>query len=342
MTRLKLSEILNFPDLDKHLLRFNKYMKDYIKSDSSLINKEIKKIIDAPRKSLRPALLLFIVANNKKTITEDVIRCCVALELVHIASLIHDDIIDNAEDRWGIETTNKKLGANQAILVGDFLFAKANETAAKVSSDVAEVIARTISLLCEGEISELKDAYNLNRKISDLMKSTEGKTASLLSASCEVAAIINKSSEFDKKSLSNYGFYFGISFQFIDDILDFISNSKISGKSVGKDIEDGIYTMPVLLSLKSKYRLKTQTILNSKKINLDELIKVLLNSDSINKSIYLAKEYMEIANKTLIGLKNTKVSNGLNNLSVEYINWSLNNLIDSKYKKELNKITSNI
>jgi len=246
------ADLVHFSDLPKYLEIIEKELINILPIDSLYISDPVRRLINAKSKRIRPSILLGIVANLDGEINDEVISACVAIELVHIASLIHDDIVDHANTRWLIPTINSKEGLEYAVIIGDYIFAKANEKAASVSQEVALVIARTIALICDGEARELTDEFNINRSMSSLIKCIEGKTAALISAACNIGGLCSGLPSKDIYALNKFGYYFGISFQFIDDLLDFLSNEKILGKAVANDVREGVYTMPTLLGINNK------------------------------------------------------------------------------------------
>jgi heptaprenyl diphosphate synthase len=173
----------------------------------------------------------------------------VSVELVHLGSLYHDDVIDAAESRRGVPSVNHRWGNLVAILAGDFLLARASELAARLGTEVAALLANTISRLCEGEVSQLKYAFDPDRPEDAYTRAVAGKTASLLSAAARIGALVTDSSEQAISSLTSFGRCFGMLFQVWDDIRDLVSTEEELGKPAGHDMVEGTYTLPVLRAL---------------------------------------------------------------------------------------------
>ena len=331
------ASLLNIVDLPAYLKRVDKELDNVLLSDNPYIREPILRLIKAKSKRIRPSLLLAVLTSRGQTVDKKVIASCVAIELVHIASLVHDDIIDNGQTRWMVPTINAKEGVNYAVMIGDYLFAKANQQAANVSLEVAKIIAKTIEQLCEGEICEMSDEFNVDRSISSLMGTIEGKTAALISASCRIGGLCSGLNNADIEALDKFGRFFGIAFQFIDDILDFLSNQQILGKAVGNDVREGVYTMPLLLGLAGKNGNRLKNLIKNKNGN-DELVNFLLKDGSFEKSIHLINEYNILAAKELKNFNDVKTKNSLIKLPESYFKWSIENLVDKKYQPDINDI----
>jgi heptaprenyl diphosphate synthase len=173
----------------------------------------------------------------------------VSCELVHLGSLYHDDVMDEAETRRGVDTVNAKWGNLQAILAGDFLLAKASEIAASLGTEVAGLLARTIGRLCEGEITQLRHTYDANRPEASYLASIEGKTAALFATATRIGGIVAGLDRPTIETLTSYGLAYGMVFQIVDDLLDLTSNEASLGKPAGHDMVEGVYTLPVLRTL---------------------------------------------------------------------------------------------
>jgi heptaprenyl diphosphate synthase len=180
---------------------------------------------------------------------EDAITGGVSVELVHIGSLYHDDVIDEAPTRRTVESVNARWGNLRAILAGDFLLARASELAASLGTDVAELLAATIGRLCEGEVRELQDAYQLHRTEADYLAAIEGKTASLFAAACRIGGIVADLPQGRIDALTDFGLFYGMAFQVVDDVLDVIASEQELGKPAGHDLAEGVYNLPVLRAL---------------------------------------------------------------------------------------------
>jgi heptaprenyl diphosphate synthase len=183
--------------------------------------------------------------------TDAVIRGGVSVELVHLGSLYHDDVMDEADTRRGIPSVNFRWGNLRAILAGDFLLARASEIAASLGTEVAGLLANTIGRLCHGEISQLRTAFDARRTTADYFEAITGKTASLFSAACRIGAIVADLPRNQIAALTSYGVHYGMVFQIVDDVLDLTATEAELGKPVGHDLVEGIYTLPVIETLRA-------------------------------------------------------------------------------------------
>jgi heptaprenyl diphosphate synthase len=183
------------------------------------------------------------------TSSDAVVRGGVAVELVHLGSLYHDDVMDEATTRRGVESVNARWGNWVAIVAGDFLLARASGIAADLGTEVSQVLAHTIGRLCEGQISELRTTFDTGRTQQAYFDAIAGKTASLMAASCRIGGLTAELGVGDTDRLTTFGHAFGMVFQVVDDILDVVGSEEDLGKPAGHDMEEGVYTLPVLLAL---------------------------------------------------------------------------------------------
>lgn len=319
MSSFDVASALNLPDLPKHLERVDKQLR-IVARGSGILQQAISRLLQARGKRLRASLVIATATVRDRAVDDNVILACTAVELVHIASLVHDDIIDEADTRWNIPTINSEEGSDLAIVAGDYLFAKACELAASISSEAGQLIAQTITQLCIGQARELADAHNTERSIGSYYQAIEGKTAALFSASCRLGCLLAKLSEGEIEALTNFGKNFGMAFQIIDDVLDFTSTPEQSGKPTGNDLREGVYTLPLLLALQ-KSRSTYETLI---KQNDPPKLTAKLKADSfIAQAIVEAGNHSHAAMQSIDGLKNTYAY--LSRFPEVYVAWSLNN-----------------
>ena len=206
-------------------------------------------LVVAGGKRLRPVVAIAAAQVGGTPASSDVVRGGVACELVHLGSLYHDDVIDEADTRRGVETVNAKWGNLQAILAGDFLLSRASEIAASLGTEVAGLLARTIGWLCEGEIEQLRHTYDVSRPEDSYYVSIQGKTASLYGTAARIGGIVAGLDRPTIDALTAWGNAFGMVFQIVDDILDITDTTEQLGKPAGHDLVEGVYTLPVLRTL---------------------------------------------------------------------------------------------
>src|SRR5688500_17976200 len=187
-------------------------------------------LVSAGGKRIRPALTAAAALAGGSTVSDDVVQGGISVELVHIGSLYHDDVMDEADSRRGVQSVNSRWGNLRAILAGDFLLAKASEIAASLGTEVAGLLAATIGVLCEGEVVELDDAYDVARTEASYLRAIEGKTASLLSTACRIGGIVGGLDRPDIERLTSFGLAYGMAFQIVDDVLDVVASDEQLGK----------------------------------------------------------------------------------------------------------------
>ena len=236
--------------MDADRQRVEEALLEAVRTPDAYLTEIASHLISAGGKRLRPVFTLVasrIVSEDPAT--EESIAGGIACELVHLGSLYHDDVMDEATTRRGVDTVNAKWGNLQAILAGDFLLARASEIAASLGTEVAALLARTIGRLCEGQIEELRHTYNVARPVDSYLASIDGKTASLYSTAARIGGLV---SGFDRdvvEALTSFGTAYGMVFQIVDDVLDLTSTDEQLGKPAGHDMEEGVYTLPVIHTL---------------------------------------------------------------------------------------------
>ena len=189
------------------------------------------------------------MADLGKTFDHRVIAAAVAVELVQVGSLVHDDIFDDAKTRRGTPTINAVEGQNEAVLAGTYLMARAAAEAAAAGQQVASDVARTVALLCVGQTTETQHLFDIGQEIERYLFTIEAKTAALFACSCRVGAICAALPNEYANGFGEFGRNFGMAFQLIDDVLDLIGDPHRLGKPVGADLRSGVLTMPALLEL---------------------------------------------------------------------------------------------
>ena len=242
---------------DDDLRRVETALRDAAITDDDFLTEVASHLIPAGGKRLRPA---FVVAaalsldakgDRPDAMTDAMVRGGVAVELVHLGSLYHDDVMDEAEMRRGIEAVNHRWGNLTAILAGDFLLAKASELAASLGTEVAELLAATIGRLCEGQVRELQLIYDIARTEEQYFQAIAGKTAALYATSCRIGGLVAGADRKVIDRLTDFGHAYGMAFQIVDDILDLVATDEELGKPSGNDLREGVYTLPVIRMIAS-------------------------------------------------------------------------------------------
>lgn len=237
---------LLYSDLKSDLEIIEKELAVAVNSSSHLLNEASLHLLLAGGKRIRPVFVLLAAKFGNYSI-DSIKSVAVSVELIHMASLVHDDVIDDAETRRGRETVKAQWNNRVAMYTGDFLFANAIEYITDLQNTYAhEVLSQTMVELCIGEIIQIEDKHYLEQTVRDYLRRIKRKTAILISASCELGAIASKADEKTVSHLKRFGYYVGMSFQIIDDILDLTSSDEELGKPAGSDLAQGNITLPVL------------------------------------------------------------------------------------------------
>ena len=246
------SPLLALAGMDADRVRIEDAMRAAVVTSDPYLTEIASHLILAGGKRLRPALAVAAGQIGGGNASDDVVQGGVACELVHLGSLYHDDVMDEAETRRGVETVNARWGNLQAILAGDFLLSRASEIAASLGTEVAGLLARTIGWLCEGQIEELRHTYDVNRPEESYLASIHGKTASLYGTAARIGGIVAGLDRPTVDALTEYGNAFGMVFQIVDDVLDLTATAEQLGKPAGHDMEEGVYTLPVLRTIANR------------------------------------------------------------------------------------------
>ena len=242
--------LLSLPGLEDDLARLEPELRGSVKSGDRFLDEVTTHLIDAGGKRLRPGLALAAATGGRGGAGGDDLQGAVAVELVHLASLYHDDVMDEATVRRNVESVNARWGNLVAIVAGDFLLARSAEIAASLGTEIAALLANTLGRLCEGQVTEVRAAFDTGRSEDQYFTAIAGKTAALMSTSCRIGALTGGLPRPQVDALTEFGRSFGMIFQLRDDILDVVASDEDLGKPAGQDLAEGIYTLPVLLALR--------------------------------------------------------------------------------------------
>lgn len=288
-----------------------------------------RRMLRAGGKRLRPLLTIAsAVASDSTTAMRPldmrVRRGAAAVELVHVGSLVHDDIMDEALSRRGVPTVNSVEGSNQALLVGDFMLARAGVEAARVSADVAMSLAVTISDLCDGQSLEGNYQGQATRTVDDAIESIKGKTGALMRAACDIGALSVGRTDL-APAFGAYGMNFGIAFQLIDDLLDLLSTEELMGKPVNNDVRAGVYTVPALFAVQeatgsARDRLVAAMLAAPTDIEAAAAFHAaVLASSAVEATMRLVNRYNELARTALEVVPPSRTRDGLLEVPQRYL-----------------------
>jgi heptaprenyl diphosphate synthase len=219
-----------------------------VRADSDLLAETSSYLLAAGGKRFRPMLVL-LSGYFGDPADPRLIPGSVAIELVHLATLYHDDVIDEADARRGIPSVNARWDNTVAILTGDYLFARASEISTELGTDVCALLARTIATLCDGQIREVEAAGRVEQTKAAYLEIIRRKTGALIATSCRLGGVLSDASSEHVDVLEEFGEALGVAFQLSDDIMDVSASEQELGKEPGVDMKEGVYTFPVLQAL---------------------------------------------------------------------------------------------
>jgi octaprenyl-diphosphate synthase len=300
-------------DLDK----VNDTLKSISRIEFAWLAEQLGHIIRGAGKGIRPALTLLAGRSYDYDLAYH-LPMAVSVELMHTATLVHDDAIDKADTRRGLATINSLWGDEIAILMGDYLFAKAGEYVADTQTPrVVKLFSQTLGIISSGEIGQFRAAYHAPQSREEYLKRIYSKTAALFSLATQSGAILGHAPEAAVDIMKEYGDNLGIAFQIVDDILDFTSTEQDLGKPVGSDLAQGTLTLPaILLTERRPGDNPVERYFKSRdEASRQEAIDMVLNSDIIEECYQTAREYCTAALRNLDKLPDTPARRSLADLA---------------------------
>jgi octaprenyl-diphosphate synthase len=251
-------------------------------------------IIYSGGKRIRP-LLLLLCARATSYSGKDHHAMAVVIELIHTATLLHDDVVDESATRRGHNTANELWGNAPSVLVGDFLYSRAFEIMVEPNSmEIMRRLSKATNQISEGEVLQLLNIRNAKVSRSEYFEVIEQKTACLFKAACQIAGILSESSEELITALGSFGMHLGNAFQIIDDNLDYESDSSMIGKEIGDDLSEGKVTLPMIYALEQttgkENKILTNAITEADASNIDNIVDILVNVNAFEFSRNVAKD----------------------------------------------------
>lgn len=297
------------------LVMMDEILVNRLDSNVDLISQMSQYIINSGGKRIRPLLLLLCArATNYKGDYHH--SMAVVIELIHTATLLHDDVVDSSSIRRGHETANELWGNAPSVLVGDFLYSRAFEIMVEPNSmQIMKILSKATNQISEGEVLQLLNIKNANVSQSEYFEVIERKTACLFKAACQIAGILAESNKNVINGLGSFGMHLGNAFQIIDDTLDYESNSSVIGKEVGDDLSEGKVTLPMIYALEntkgSEKATLSNAITNADSSNIDNIINILLSVNAFEYSRKVAKNESTKALKFLEVIPNSEYRSAL-------------------------------
>ena len=314
---------------ENDLTSINTVILDKLNSNVPLIKEIASYLINSGGKKLRPLFTscAFQICKNKKNKDRQQVGLAAAVEFIHAATLMHDDIVDESKKRRGRLTANEVWGDKTSVLVGDFLFSRAFQLMSKDGSpEILKLLSDTSVTIAEGEILELSNDKDPTINENIYLEIIEGKTASLFSAACQVGAMAAEASNEKIEAFKTFGTNFGMSFQLIDDAIDYSSSFYSLGKDIGDDFKQGKVTLPVILAYlrsnneEKNYWKRTIQDLNQRDNDFEKALVIIKKYNCIEDTINRARHYANIAKDSLGIFNSTKYKDNLINLTESSLN----------------------
>ena len=266
-------------------------------------------------KRLRPLLALLAGGATGK-ISSNHVDLAVIVELIHIATLVHDDVMDEAERRRAQPTANARWGNSLSVLLGDCLFAHALTLSTNFqNADIGRAIARTAATVCSGAMIQTQRRFDLTLTVQDYLRIVEMKTGSLFSAAAELAALISEADPNVIETFKNFGFQIGTAYQIYDDCVDLAGSESATGKTLGTDLRKGKFTLPILIFLRSASEFERerccQLVLEEQVDEMIELLKNGANDGALNESIDAGSDLIRGAQIALDGIESNPYADAL-------------------------------
>ncbi|HEY4606266.1 MAG TPA: polyprenyl synthetase family protein [Acidimicrobiia bacterium] len=301
-----LQSLIRIPRVWDSLTRVEERLLEAAAADDPYLTKIAQHLLLAGGKRFRP-LLALLAAEFGKSRDHRPVEAGVSVELIHVGSLYHDDVIDEADVRRGAASVNANWSNTVAILAGDFLMARASEVAAThLSQESVRLLAATYAELVEGQTRELQLDFDLDHGVAEYEQVIAGKTASLIRTSARLGAIASDADDHVVEALSRWAWELGMVFQIADDALDLVADEETIGKPAGSDIREGKFTMPVLESLAGASGARVRELLGSTHPYPDtvvrEVIDIVRSGGHVDSALTEATRRLDLASAALVGI----------------------------------------
>lgn len=308
-----------YTDLKSDIDVIEKELEIAVGSSSHFLNEASLHLLKAGGKRIRPVFVLLAAKFGQYDI-QNIKHVAVPLELIHMGSLVHDDVIDNSEMRRGRPTVKAQFNNRIAMYDGDFIFAKALEHMTHIDDvEAHHVLSKTMVEICIGEIIQIEDKHALNQNLRDYFRRIKRKTAILISSSCRLGAIAAGVDQRTAWHLERFGYYVGMSFQIIDDILDFTSTDQKLGKPAGSDLLQGNVTLPALYAKEDpQIRPLMEKAIDGSMTEAErkEMLRLMRKSEAIRRAQHVSDLYLDKALKEIEALPDHKAKKSLKDIAL--------------------------
>ncbi len=303
------------PDLEAT----DQFICDELQSEIPLINELVKYILSCGGKRIRP-LLVLLSSRAFDPHAKRHINLAAIIELIHTATLLHDDVVDNSSLRRGRETAHTLWGSEASVLVGDFLYSRAFQMVVRLQNlPVMNIFADATNLIAEGEVLQLINCYDPDTTEAAYFNVIQRKTAKLFEVASHAGAAISECGPREIAAMQHYGMQLGVAYQLIDDALDYSSSAEEMGKNVGNDLADGKPTLPLIYALRNGTKAEAKLIRSSIKSGsckkLDSIISIIESTGAIEYTASAAKQYISEAQMALTHVPDSPFRKALHDLT---------------------------
>ena len=297
---------------------FEQRLHATVRADLGPVAEAMEQILDAGGKRLRPALVFLSAGLGPARRNDDIHRAAMAIEFIHNATLIHDDLIDGAPTRRGLRTIHESLGPNPAIIIGDYYFAKGANLMSQIGNpEIDAMLSQTVMTICFGEMLQLTSQRRYDQSIDEYYAKIERKTAVLLAASTFCGAVLGGLEDPQVEALRRFGRLLGMSFQIADDVLDYLATEEEVGKPVGNDLKQGTVTLPLMLA-RQAHNGRLDAVLAKPALDdadYAEVVRLVRGSSGIDESYAYAKTFGDKARAELAAFPPSAYRDALESLT---------------------------
>jgi heptaprenyl diphosphate synthase len=296
------------PDLE----RIEKLILEASGGEGSFITERATYLALAGGKRLRPALAV-LCSRLGRGAGDDVDKAAAAVEMTHLATLYHDDVIDDGDLRHGVQSVNRRWGDHVAILAGDFLFARSSHLASEIGGEIPQILATAVARVVEAQLAELRWSYRADRSVEQYLETIDGKTGALMEASAWIGAILGGCSAEEIEQVRLFGAAFGRVFQVADDLLDLVATKEQLGKPPGTDVRTGVYTLPLLYAVEKDRTVSD--LLGEEKVDMQGIRRAVRSTGSLAGSLAFAAQGVDEAVGHLRAVSSSEARDALERLT---------------------------
>ncbi|MBV9277358.1 MAG: polyprenyl synthetase family protein [Candidatus Eremiobacteraeota bacterium] len=289
-----------------HQAAIEEYLRSHFAADNPLVTEAVRRMIAAGGKRVRPRIAL-LAAEAVGAPAGEHLEIAAYMELIHVATLIHDDVVDRADMRRGVNATAIDYGNRISVLAGDYLFAWIfRNVTARYPAPIPHILSATLAEICAGEVLQLRALGELELQVTDYLDIVAKKTASLFAASAECGAIVAGASPDDRAALRQYGYDYGVAFQIKDDLLDLTSNEARLGKPAGNDLRERKITIPLIFALQQangEFRTAVERFFaRGDDAQLERIVDGIRKSGALDKTGDQIDHYAQRASRSIAGI----------------------------------------